>query len=744
MVATHTKQPLILQVALFNPVRRHFDYLLPANQTNLIPRIGQRIKIPFGSRNVIGIIIGISNHSELTQDKLRRAHSILDEQTPLPPQLVALCLWTAHYYHHPLGDVFSNALPNKLRQESEPEQRKQQTWFTTEKGRLLDITSLQRSPKQHQALVLLRLHANGLSSATLKQLGFNQTILGALEKKQLIESRANLVATIDPLSLLKEAELILTDEQHQSLQQILASSPGSVSLLYGITGSGKTEIYLQVIHHILKQGKQALILVPEIGLTPQTVARFEHRFKVPIVLMHSSLNDTERLESWWAANKGEARIIIGTRSAIFIPLHKPGIIIVDEEHDLSYKQQEGLRYSARDLAVLRGKMEQMPVVLGSATPSLESILNARLGRYQLTRLTHRSNNSQSPSIQLLDIRQQKLQFGLSPKLIEQIKIHLDLKNQVLLFINRRGFAPVLLCQQCGWTAECQRCNTRYTLHKSPSHLHCHHCNDIKTIPTQCEACGSTDLKPLGAGTERVEEGLNILFPDTPLVRVDRDSTQRKHSFKEKLAEVGRGTPLLLLGTQMLAKGHHFPNVTLVAIINADSGFLSADFRGPERMAQLIIQVAGRAGRAEKPGHVLLQSVQPHHPALQKLLQQGYSALCEELLKERQDVQLPPYTHAALFRAEAHQRELCYEFLDQVLALLSREREQAKDTVIELLGPTPAPMEKRAGRFRAQLLLQCTIRKQLHHLLKVSLPEIDRLKTARKVRWSLDIDPVDFL
>lgn len=742
MVVTHTKQSLILQVALFSPVRRCFDYLPPTKQPSLTPNIGQRIKVPFGSRNVIGIIIGISNHSELAQDKLRHAHSILDEQTPLPSRLIDLCLWTAHYYHHPLGDVFSNALPNKLRQGSEPEQRKQQIWSTTEKGRLLDITSLQRSSKQHQALELLRLHTHGLSTTMLKQRGFSQTIIGSLEKKQLIKSHENLMTTIDPLSLLKETELALTEEQRQSLQQILSSPPGTVSLLYGITGSGKTEVYLQVIHHILKQGKQALVLVPEIGLTPQTVARFERRFRVPIALMHSNLNDTERLQNWWAANKGEARIIIGTRSAIFIPLHKAGIIIVDEEHDLSYKQQEGLRYSARDLAVLRGKMEHMPIVLGSATPSLESILNARLGRYQLTRLTHRSNNSHSPSIQLLDIRQQKLQFGLSPKLIEQIKIHLDLKNQVLLFINRRGFAPVLLCQQCGWTAECQRCNTRYTLHKSPAHLHCHHCNDIKTIPTRCEACGSTDLKPLGAGTERVEEGLNILFPDTQLIRIDRDSTQRKHSFKEKLAEVSRGAPLLLLGTQMLAKGHHFPNVTLVAIVNADSGFLSADFRGPERMAQLIIQVAGRAGRAEKPGHVLLQSVQPQHPALQKLLQQGYSALCEELLKERQDVQLPPYTHAALFRAEAHQRELCYDFLDQVLVLLSRE--QTADTAVELLGPTPAPMEKRAGRFRAQLLLQCTIRKQLHHLLKVSLPEINRLKIARKVRWSLDIDPVDFL
>lgn len=741
MPTTRTEPRTILNVALLSPLRRTFDYLPPANEDLSSCQPGQRIQIPFGPRRLIGVIVSIHHDSPFPVHKLRHALRILDDKTPLPPRLFALCQWTADYYHHPIGDVLNNALPTKLRQSVEIKETTQWQWLCTELGRTEEKLAATRAPKQKQALELLRQHPSGLSEAVLKQMGFSPSILLGLEKKQLIHKLTRAITPSDLTSLLKQAELTLTNEQAQCLQHIITSPPNTVFLLHGITASGKTEVYLQAIHPVLKQGKQALVLVPEIGLTPQTVARFEQRFRARIVLMHSGLNDSERLISWTAARQGEASIIIGTRSAIFAPLLKPGIIIVDEEHDLSYKQQEGLRYSARDLAVLRGKLEHIPVILGSATPSLESLHNAQLGRYHTLRLRQRSNNSPLPSIQLLDIRRQTLQFGLAPQLIEQIKTHLALKNQVLVFINRRGFAPVLLCQQCGWTADCPRCNARYILHKAPAHLHCHHCNGTTHIPEHCKACQSSALTPLGTGTERVEEGLSLLFPDTPLLRIDRDSTQRKHSFKEKLAEVHHGSPLLLLGTQMLAKGHHFPHVTLVAIVNADSGFLSADFRGPERMAQLITQVAGRAGRAEKPGHVVLQSHQPQHPALQKLLQQGYTTLCDDLLKERQEAQLPPYTFAALFRAEANQRELCYTFLEEVGSLF--EQNALTKQHVELLGPIPAPMEKRAGRYRAQLLLQSTQRKALHQALKGKLPLIEEIKITRKVRWSLDIDPVDF-
>ncbi|HEX4976199.1 MAG TPA: primosomal protein N', partial [Pseudomonadales bacterium] len=715
----------LLKVALLSPLRRTFDYLPPVNENVSACQPGQRIQIPFGSRQLIGIIVSVLHNSSFPTHKLRHALRILDDKIPLPPRLFALCQWTADYYHHPIGDVLSNALPSKLREAIEGKDPVHYEWRCTELGCTEEKLASMRAPKQKQALELLRQHPSGLSEVLLKQMGFSSSVLLGLEKKQLVLKQTRIIAPADNTNLLKQAELILTNEQAQCLRYIVASPPNSVFLLHGITGSGKTEVYLQAIHPVLKQGKQALVLVPEIGLTPQTVARFEQRFRVHIALMHSGLNDSERLTSWTAARQGEASIIIGTRSAIFAPLLNPGIIIVDEEHDLSYKQQEGLRYSARDLAVLRGKLEHIPVILGSATPSLESLHNAQLGRYHTLQLKQRSNNSPLPSIQLLDIRRQTLQFGLAPQLIEQIKNHLELKNQVLVFINRRGFAPVLLCQQCGWTADCPRCNARYILHKAPAHLHCHHCNDTTHIPERCKACHSTTLTPLGTGTERIEEGLTLLFPDTPLLRIDRDSTQRKHSFKEKLAAVHHGSPLLLLGTQMLAKGHHFPHVTLVAIVNADSGFLSADFRGPERMAQLITQVAGRAGRAEKPGHVVLQSHQPHHPALQKLLQQGYAALCDDLLKERQEAQLPPYTFAALFRAEANQRELCYTFLEEVGSLFDRDTLSKQH--VELLGPIPAPMEKRAGRYRAQLLLQSAQRKALHQALKDKLPLIEEIK-----------------
>lgn len=740
MPAETPEPTTILRVTLFSPLRRTFDYLAPVNEEGRC-QPGQRVQVPFGARRLIGIIVDINPPLTFPNHKLRHALQILDDYIPLPSSLLTLCQWTADYYHHPIGEVFSNALPTKLRQTTEIKTSLPWDWFCTDLGRFSEKGVSARAPKQKQTLELLRQHPRGLSDSTLKHLGFSQSMLLVLEKKQLIHKQVRATEGVDNTSLLKQAELSLSDEQDQCLRRILAAPAHAVFLLHGITGSGKTEVYLQAIHPVLKQGKQVLVLVPEIGLTPQTVARFEQRFRVNIALMHSGLNDSERLASWTAARNGEARIIIGTRSAIFTPLRKPGMIVVDEEHDLSYKQQEGLRYSARDLAVLRGKLEQVPVILGSATPALESLHNAQVGRYHVLRLSQRSNHSPPPRIQLLDIRQQKLQFGLSPQLTEQIKTHLELRNQVLVFINRRGFAPVLLCQQCGWTADCPRCHSRYILHKTPPHLRCHHCSDLVKIPEHCGACHSAALIPLGTGTERVEEGLAQLFPDIPLIRIDRDSTQRKHSFKEKLAEVQQGSPLLLLGTQMLAKGHHFPHVTLVVIVNADSGFLSADFRGPERMAQLITQVAGRAGRAEKPGHVVLQSHQPQHPALQKLLQFGYTRLCDDLLKERQDAQLPPYTFAALFRAEAHQRPLCYAFLEEVSALFDQSTLARQH--IELLGPIPAPMEKRAGRFRGQLLLQSPQRKALHQVLKEKLPLIDGLKIARKVRWSLDVDPVDF-
>ena len=509
-----------------------------------------------------------------------------------------------------------------------------------------------------------------------------------------------------------------------------------------MTGSGKTEVYLQAIERCLLSGHQALVLIPEIGLTPQTLNRFQQRFSAPVVILHSGLNDRERLDAWMAARDGEAAIIIGTRSAIFTPLARPGLIIVDEEHDLSYKQQDGLRYNARDLAVYRGHLEQVPVILGSATPSLESLHNVQQGRYQHLRLTIRAGNAKAPSFQCLDIRSRPLEGGLSRPLTDLVSQHLERGNQVLVFINRRGFAPTLMCHDCGWIAECRRCDARMTVHQSPPHLHCHHCNSQRPLDRCCPKCQSEDLRPLGAGTERTEEFLKERFADTTVLRIDRESMSRKRAMQEMMEIIHSAQPCILVGTQMLAKGHHFPNVTLVAILDADGGLFSADFRGPERMAQMITQVAGRAGRAEKPGQVIIQTHMAEHPLLIELTERGYPAIAERELAERAIAQLPPYRFMALLRAEANHARAAEDFLEAALEQAEALVAQHQLADIDLLGPVPSPMERRAGRHRAQLLLQAAQRSALHQLVHMLLPALEQHPLARKVRWSIDIDPLD--
>jgi len=534
---------------------------------------------------------------------------------------------------------------------------------------------------------------------------------------------------------LREPPFALNAEQRQALVAIdRKAGQFQPWLLFGITGSGKTEIYLQAIASVLARGEQALVLVPEIGLAPQTVARFRARFQTEIAVLHSGRNERERLEAWRAARSGQAGIVIGTRSAVFTPLARPGLIIVDEEHDLSFKQHEGFRYHARDLAVRRAQLESTPIVLGSATPSLESLANARLGRYELLELKERAAGASMPVFKLIDLRQQKLQDGFSDLLLQAVKTTLARGEQVLVFINRRGFAPLLLCHDCGWQAHCRRCDARPTLHRSPVRLHCHHCGSESAPPVQCPSCGSADLRAVGLGTERAEELLGKRFPKVPLFRVDRDSTRRKDALSQLYHEIHSAGPALLVGTQMLAKGHHFPKVTLVAILDVDGGLFGADFRAPEHMAQLILQVAGRAGRADKPGLVLLQTHQPEHPLLHELITAGYSAFAERVLEERRQLGLPPFGHLALIRAEATDAARPMTFLQQIAA--------AAHPGLQLWGPVPAPMEKRAGRFRAHLLLQSERRPALHAALDALIPCIERLPDARRVRWSVDVDPQD--
>jgi len=495
-----------------------------------------------------------------------------------------------------------------------------------------------------------------------------------------------------------------------------------------------------VLENVLARGKQALVLVPEIGLTPQTIARFRERFDAPIDVLHSALNDSERLAVWLRARRGETAIVIGTRSALFTPLARPGVIIIDEEHDSSYKQQEGWRYQARDLAVFRAHEEDIPIVMGSATPALETLHNVRSGKYRQLDLTKRAGNARPALQQLIDLKGVQLIGGLAPGLIGKMRQHLQADNQVLLFLNRRGFSPALLCHDCGWIAECTRCDRYYTLHQHHRQLRCHHCDSQRPLPNQCPQCGSTHLLPVGVGTEQLEQQLGTLFPGVPVSRIDRDTTSRKGALEQHLADVHRGGARILVGTQMLAKGHHFPDVTLVSLLDVDGALFSADFRAAERFAQLYTQVAGRAGRAGKQGEVLLQTHHPEHPLLQTLLHQGYSAFAQQALLERQAVHLPPWSRHALFRAEDMDNQQAAEFLQQLRNLL--EASPLNDKAMWFMGPLPALQPKRSGRWRWQLLLQHPSRQRLQQLLSSSLPLVSTLPAARKVKWTLDIDPTE--
>jgi primosomal protein N' (replication factor Y) len=733
----------ILRLALPSPLRRLFDYRAPAGVPGRDLQPGMRVRVPFGRREMIGILIEVSDHSEVPADKLRPAIAILDSEAPLPPELFKLCLWTAQYYQHSLGDTLSWALPVLLRQ-GEPAESRQERFWQVAPNASLDDPRIARAPKQKEALTTLAQHPHGVAHQLLSKLMLNRESLNLLLAKELVQVEVRCHKPTERHEhWLAQPELPLNPEQRAAYEAVRAGF-GSfhASLLAGVTGSGKTEVYLQLIRETLEAGKQALVLIPEINLGPQTLARFEQRFNARIALVHSAVNDRDRLDAWLAARDGEADIIIGTRSALFTPMKNPGLIIIDEEHDGSYKQQEGLRYHARDLALVRARQEDIPIVLGSATPSLESLHNAYTGRYALLRLNQRAGGAQQPRFLRLDVKSRPLDSGISGPMQQAIGQTLAAGQQVLVFLNRRGFAPTLLCHDCGWLSECTRCDARMTVHQRSGELRCHHCGHVERVPRNCPSCGKVDLRPVGAGTERAEERLAILFPDYPVLRVDRDSTSRKDAMNQLFSTIQKGNPCILVGTQMLAKGHHFPRVTLVSILDADGGLFSGDFRASERMAQLIVQVAGRAGRAEEPGRVIIQTHLAEHPLLIQLTEQGYFAFAEQALSERRAAGLPPFSHLALLRAEAHKPNQAESFLDEACAEAEQLLIDMQLGGIELLGPVPAPMERRAGRYRAQLLVQASARAPLHKLLATWLLALENMPSGRQVRWSLDVDPVD--
>jgi len=734
--------PLILRLALPSPLRRLFDYLPPKGAVEEQLRPGVRLRVPFGRREVIGVLIEVAQETEVPPDKLRKALQLLDERPPLPSALFELCQWSAQYYQHSLGDTLSWALPALLRQGEPAERRLQRFWIAQPDARPED-PRLARAPRQREALKTLRQHPHGVLHELLGQLGLVKDSLDLLQAKGLVkvETRYHQPHRHQG-AWLAQAELPLNGEQRLAYEAVRAGSGFHCYLLEGVTGSGKTEVYLQLIRATLEAGRQALLLIPEINLGPQTLGRFEQRFNARIALLHSALTDRERMDIWLAARDGELDIVVGTRSALFTPLKHPGLIIVDEEHDTSYKQQEGLRYHARDLAVVRARFENLPVVLGSATPSLESLHNAEQGRYAHLRLSLRAGGAQPPRFERLDVRSRPLDSGLSQPLLKAMGATLERGQQVLVFLNRRGFAPTLLCHDCGWLAQCPRCDARMTYHRGSGELRCHHCDQRQTPPRHCPSCGKLDLRPVGAGTERAEERLQLLFPDVPVLRIDRDTTARKDALGKLLRTIHSGAPCILVGTQMLAKGHHFPKVTLVAVLDADSGLFSADFRASERMAQQIVQVAGRAGRAEEPGQVLIQTHLADHPLMVQLAEEGYPAFARQALQERRAAGLPPFAYLALLRADAHRQDQVENFLEAAYHVAEGLAVNLALPQVELLGPVPAPMERRAGRHRAQLLLQSSSRAPLHRLLGIWVVQLESLPEARQVRWSLDVDPID--
>jgi primosomal protein N' (replication factor Y) (superfamily II helicase) len=720
----------VIQVALPLPLYRNFDY-----DSDVLPAVGARVRVPFGNRQLVGICVG-----ETTQPDARFARKpiieIVDQQSVWPPALWRLLHWAADYYQHPLGEVLHHGLPVLARQGELLSYQATERYEVTAQGAALALSELARAPQQQRLLAALQ--QQPLLARDVRVGDYSSSAISALQQKNLISKQRHLPEQQSDWAFGLDAEpLQLNPEQALAVAAIAAAKKAQAYLLDGVTGSGKTEVYLQVMAEVLRHGKQVLVLVPEIGLTPQTLRRFQQRFSVPVVMLHSALTDRERLDAWLDAHHGSAAIIIGTRSAVFTPCKRLGLVIIDEEHDGSLKQQDGFRYHARDVAVLRAHEEGVPIILGSATPSLETINNAQQKRYVHLRLTQRAGHAKPAKHVIIDVKGLPLKAGLSAPLLSMMREQLNAGQQVLLFLNRRGFAPALLCHECGWLAHCSRCDAYFTVHQQAQQLQCHHCGSQQRMPKQCHDCGSTQLVGRGTGTEQLEQVLEGLFPDFPVLRIDRDTTRRKGSLQQHLSDARANKYQLLVGTQMLAKGHHFPEVTLVALLDVDGALYSADFRAAERLGQLYTQVAGRAGRASKQGTVVLQTHHPEHELVQDLVNNGYGHFARTALQERRLTHLPPFAQLALFRTEAMQAPAAEQALQAIAQLFP-----AVDGVT-VLGPMPALMERRAGKYRYQLLLQCRDRALRTQLLRHVLPRLEGLAELRRVRWSLDVDPQDF-
>ena len=740
----------ILHVALPIGQGRLFDYRLPEqdgqtahNRPALQP--GIRVRVPFRRRELTGLVVSLGASPDSSR-RLRPALAVLDTSPLLPESLLQLTLWSADYYHYDLGPLLLQSLPALLRAGQSTARPPCTIWRAQHNAAAGKTLADSRAEKQKAVWATLCAQPEGIADDALKAAGIERPLLRQLVRRGLAE-QISTTAPSTPFDsytpLLKNPPLTLNSQQQSALDAMVSRPPGfSVTLLQGITGSGKTEVYLQAIERALTAGTQTLVMVPEINLTPQMLARFQARFHTPVAVLHSGLSERQRLHNWLAAQRGEAGIVLATRSGIFVPLPQPGLIIVDEEHDLSYKQQErGARLCARNLALVRGKLESVPVLLGSATPCLESLHNAGSRRFYHEKLGQRAGAAREPELVVIDTRRQQLEGGLTATSLNAMHHCLARGEQVLVFLNRRGYAPTVICDDCGGLVDCPACDARLTVHKRPPELRCHHCDHRQPLPDRCPACASPRLCPTGIGTERTEDILARHFHATEILRVDRDSMSRKGAFTAVMDKIKTGKPAILLGTQMLTKGHHFPAVTLVVIVNADAGLFSADFRGPERTGQMILQVAGRAGRGDRQGKVLIQTANPGNSLLQTLITQGYDAFARHLLEQRRSLSLPPFAHLALISAEAPELTAVTRFLADSAALARQlASPDSEDPAVLVTGPLPAPLERRQGRLRWQLHLRSASRAALHQLLRPLVARMRAQPPVNGLRWAVDVDP----
>ena len=720
----------VFKVSIPNTNRDFYDYHAESDE----PCIGARVWVPFRNKTRLGVVVG-RGEPENKSVKLKSIITVIDDKPLLSTTLLTLCSWVSGYYQSPLSEVIPLVLPKKYRNGLLCQLPTCAYYSLIRSAEESHQQLMPQARRQHELIDLIASHSSPLSKKRVLQAGFTSAQLSALVNSGLLATLEQIDKPVSPHEH-QSQPLPLNPEQAIAVQGISEHlSTYHCFLLQGVTGSGKTEVYLHVIEKVLALDRQVLVLVPEIGLTPQLLARFTARFQEPIAVIHSHLNDSERQIAWQLANDNEVKLVIGTRSAVFTPMPTLGLIIIDEEHDASLKQMDGVRYSARDTALMRAHLARVPIILGSATPSLESLHNCAVNKYTLLRLNQKALSSTPLHYKIVDIRNQVLQHGLASATLAIINEHLQRQNQVLVFINRRGFAPVLLCHQCGWMADCRACDSHLTLHRHINRLICHHCGSTQNIATHCQACKGRELLPVGAGTQRVHEYLSLQFPQTAMLRVDRDEVQKKHALNEYLDRINTGDAQLIVGTQMLAKGHHFPRLTLVVVLDADNGFHNQDFRALERLGQLLTQVAGRAGRAEFPGQVVIQTHLPQHPMLNLLIQQGYDPFARSLLMMRQQAALPPYHFLAVIRAQGNNLPKLLDFLHAVKTFLH-------PTDINVLGPAPAPLARKAGQHRMQLLIKSSSRKKLQTALTPMRDWLTMNKLNNGVRWNIDIDPMD--